>query len=72
MDNVLGIELGNCNGIRVIEMIKDGGLSFENQLKLFLLPNNDSRKCLEKSLIFVLGFYLFIYFLHKLVNIVRT
>ena len=53
-------------------MIKDEGLSFENQLKLFLLPNNDSRKCLEKSLIFVLGFYLFIYFLHKLVNIVRT
>ena len=52
-------------------MIKDGGLSFENQLKLFLLPNNDSKKCLEKSL-FVLGFYLFIYFLHKLVNIMRT
>ena len=46
-------------------MIKDGGLSFENQLKLFLLPNN------EKSL-FVLGFYLLIYFLHKLVNIMRT
>ena len=32
-------------------MLKDGGLSFENQLKIeFLPPNNGSKKCLEKSL----------------------
>ena len=31
-------------------MIKDGGLSFETQLKIeFLLPNNGSKKCLEKK-----------------------
>ena len=29
-------------------MIKDGGLSFETQLKIeFLPPNNGSKKCLE-------------------------
>ena len=33
-------------------MIKDGGLSFETQLRIeFLPPNNGSKKCLEKSLI---------------------
>ena len=33
-------------------MIKDGGLSFEIQLKIeFLPPINGSKKCLEKSLI---------------------
>ena len=33
-------------------MIKDGRLSFESQLKIkFLPPNNDSKKCSEKSLI---------------------
>ena len=33
-------------------MKQDGGLSFKTQLKIkFLLPNNDSKKCLEKSLI---------------------
>ena len=32
-------------------MIKDGGLSFETQLRIeFLPPNNGSKKCLEKSL----------------------
>ena len=32
-------------------MIKDGGLSFETQLKIeFLPPNKCSEKCLEKSL----------------------
>ena len=32
-------------------MIKEGGLSFETQLKIELLPtNNGSKKCLEKSL----------------------
>ena len=31
--------------------MKDGGLSFETQLKIeFLPPNNSSKKCLEKSL----------------------
>ena len=52
MDNVLGIELlqwnmeyDNYNGIWVIE-IKD-----ETQLRIeFLPPNNDSKKCLKKSL----------------------
>ena len=30
-------------------MVKDGGLSFETQLKIeFLSPNNGSKKCLEK------------------------
>ena len=33
-------------------MIKERGLSFETQLKIeFLPPNNDSKKCLEKSLL---------------------
>ena len=33
------------------EMIKDGELNFETQLKIeFLPPNNGSRKCFEKSL----------------------
>ena len=32
-------------------MVKDGGLSFETQLKIeFLPPNNSIKKCLEKSL----------------------
>ena len=32
-------------------MKQDGGLSFETQLKIeFLLSNNGSKKCLEKSL----------------------
>ena len=32
-------------------MIKDGGLSFETQLKIEFLPlNNGSKKCLENSL----------------------
>ena len=36
----------NYNGIWVIEMIKDGGLSFETQLKIMFLPtNNGSKKC---------------------------
>ena len=33
-------------------MKQDRGMSFKNQLKIeFLLPNNGSKKCLEKSLI---------------------
>ena len=33
-------------------MIKDGGLSFEIQLNIEFLPqNNESKKCLEKSLL---------------------
>ena len=53
MGNVLGIELNNCNGIRVIEMIKDGELIFQTQLKPeFLPPNDGSKKCSEKSLIY--------------------
>ena len=33
-------------------MKRDGGLSFETQLKIeFLPPNNGSKKCLEKSLL---------------------
>ena len=52
VDNVLGIKLlqwnmeyDNYNGIWVIE-IKD-----ETQLRIeFLPPNNDSKKCLKKSL----------------------
>ena len=33
-------------------MKQDGGLSFKTQLKIkFFLPNNGSKKCLEKSLI---------------------
>ena len=41
----------NCNEIWVSEMIKDGGLSFETQLRIeFLPPNNGSKKWLEKSL----------------------
>ena len=52
-------------------MIKDGGLSFETQLKIEFLPlNNDIRKCLEKYLhqciykyTFVFGeTYLFVFF----------
>ena len=36
-------------------MIKDGGLSFETQLKIgFLSPNNGSKKCWEKSLLSIL------------------
>ena len=32
-------------------MVKDGGLSFETQMKIeFLPPHNGSKKCLEKSL----------------------
>ena len=32
-------------------MIKDGGLSFETQLKIEFLPlNNSGKRCLEKSL----------------------
>ena len=32
-------------------MIKDGGMSFENQLKIEFLPlHNGSKKCLEKSM----------------------
>ena len=35
-----------------MEMIRDGGLSFETQLKVEFLPlNNGSKKCLEKSLV---------------------
>ena len=52
LDNVLRIELDSCNGIWVIEMIKDGGSSFVTQLKIEFLPlNNCSKKCLEKSLL---------------------
>ena len=33
------------------KMIKDGGLNFETQLKIEILPqNNGSKKCLEKPL----------------------
>ena len=33
-------------------MTKDGGLSFQTQLKIeFSPPNNGSQKCLEKSLL---------------------
>ena len=53
MGNVLGIELNNCNRIRVIEMIKDGELIFQTQLKPeFLPPNDGSKKCSEKSLMY--------------------
>ena len=31
-------------------MIKDGGLSFKTQFEIeFLVPNNGTKKCLEKS-----------------------
>ena len=37
-------------------MIKDEGLSFETQLKIeFLPPNNGSKKCLEKSLLYIVS-----------------
>ena len=40
---------------------KDGRLSFKTQLKIeFLLPNNGSEKCLEKSLISSFGEFVFV------------
>ena len=34
-------------------MIKDGGLSFETKSKIeFLQPNNGSKKCVEKSVMY--------------------
>ena len=53
VDNVLGIKLQQLQWNMSYWNEKDGRLSFESQLKIDFLPsNNDSRKCLEKSLYF--------------------
>ena len=53
VDNVSGIKLQQLQWNMSYWNEKDGRLSFESQLKIDFLPsNNDSRKCLEKSLYF--------------------